>query len=235
MKILTNISPLFDNNGNLYLELNDKVFEFSIDNKNNLELYEIFNTDNFSYVIHEESQKNYNKKHLELLSNSTTLKSKVIREYIKDKEENPDVEYDSDEDIDTSMMNDINHQLQYYPEDLEVLETNDEEQEDNISSDELGFKFFGNINLKKLEEVEMKDNYFKENTLELSTYDTFIYNGDKETSELVFVSKLNSYNSPYRILLYKDGTIEFKVIGSIKKYYKIKLSEDLISIHLDRI
>ncbi len=234
MKIINNISPLFDNSGNFYLEVNNKVFEFSIDNKNNLELYEIFNTDNFNYVVHDESSSNYKKKHLELLSNSTTLKSKVIREYIKEKEENPDAEYDTDEDIDTNMMNEINHNLQYYPEDLEVLEQDNTEENQN-EDNEIGFNFFGNINLKKLEEVDMKDNYFKENTLELSTYDTFVYNGDMEHSELVFVSKLNSYNSPYRLLIYKDGSIEFKIIGSMKKCYKLKYDESLVTIHLDRI
>ena len=63
MKILNSIYPVFDHNGHFYLLFNNQnenqIYEFSIDNKNNLELYQIFKNDNFNYDILESSSDNF--------------------------------------------------------------------------------------------------------------------------------------------------------------------------------
>jgi len=233
MKILDNISPIFDSNGHFYLEYNNQVYEFSIDNKNNLELFKIHNNDNYQFRIHEESEDNFSeKKELNLLVKSNTLKSKIIREYIKEKEDNPDDEYESDDELDTNAIEDINAKMQYFPEDLEYIENASDSDENNT---DLRFEFYGNMKIKKLVEVditeinEINGNHIleKDNIVELSNYDTFMYNGDNEHSELVFISKLNNINSSYRILAFKDGTVILKIVGYARKNYKIKKDDNL--------
>ena len=234
MKILDCINPIFDSNGHFYLQLNDSVYEFSIDNKNNLELFKIYNNDNFQYQIKEECEDNFkDQRSIELLAKSNTLKSKIIREYIKEKEDDPDVEYESDEELDKGTIEDINSKLQYFPEDLEYLENQEESDEFET---ELKFKFFGNIQIRKLVEVDLTEvnelniKYIseKESISELSNYDTFLYNGDNENAELVFITKLNNIHSSYRLFVFKDGSVSLKIIGSSKKNYKIKLDKENI-------
>lgn len=232
MKILDCINPIFDSNGHFYLELKDQVYEFSIDNKNNLELFKIHNNDNFQFLIKDSEDNFADQKRLDLLAKSNTLKSKIIREYIKEKEDDPDIEYESDEDIDASTLDDINSKLQYYPEDLEYIE--DAENSDN-QYNETRFNFYGNIQIKKLIEVDISEineingKYIldkdKDIVRELSNYDTFLYNGDNEHAELVFISKLNEINSSYRLFAFKDGIISLKIVGGVKKNYKIKIDD----------
>jgi hypothetical protein len=238
MKILDCINPIFDSNGHFYLELKDQVYEFSIDNKNNLEIFKIFNNDNFQYRIKEESEDNFtDQTRIDLLAKSNTLKSKIIREYIKEKEDDPDIDNESDEDIDAGTIDNINSKLQYFPEDLEYIEEGENSEEcDSYSYNETQFRFYGNIQIKKLIEIditeinEINGKYIldkdKDIVRELSNYDTFLYNGDNEHAELVFISKLNVINSSYRLFAFKDGSIFLKMVGSSKKTYKIKLDGD---------
>ncbi len=226
MKILNEITPIFDITGHFYMELNNNVFELSVNNKNELEIYKIYNNDNFQYEILDKP--NFNIGNLNLLSNSNTLKSKVIREYIKDKSENPDEEYESDEDLDRSTIDEINNKMTYYPEDLEI--ENESLNEDDIDSDK--FNFYGKIDTKCLQEVTNNDIYY-ENDIEqtdiISAYDTFLYKGDENENELVFVSKNNKLNSGYRIVIYENGTICFKIIGSYKKIFQLVINNNNIS------
>lgn len=237
MKILNSLDLVFDSNGHFYLDYDKKIYEFSIDNKNNLEIFEIRNNDNFKFEI--ETRKDIlNISPLDLLTKSNTLKSKIIREYINEKEENsaPDEEYDDDH-LDSNTIDDINNKMKYFPEDLEYLE--DEYLEDERSGTnndyETEFLFFGNISVKVLCEIDLSEinedngkyvNYGDNENL--SSYDTFIYDRDIEHPELAFVSKLNNINSSYRLLVFKDGTIILRVIGGPKKIYKLKLDESNI-------
>ena len=238
MKILNSIHPIFDCNGHFYLQYNDQVYELSIDNKNNLELFKIYNNDNFQYQIKEESEENFsNKRSIDLLAKSNTLKSKIIREYIKEKEDDPDIEYKSDDEMnadDACDLNDINSKLQYFPEDLEYVDN--QEDSDDIDNHELKFNFYGSIQIKKLIDIDLTEinesniKYVveKENLPDLSNYDTFLYNGDNEHAELVFITKLNNINSSYRLFAFKDGSISLKIVGSIKKNYQIKIDKENI-------
>jgi hypothetical protein len=224
MKILNEITPIFDITGHFYMGLNNNIFELSVNNKNELEIYKIYNNDNFQYEILDIS--NFNIGNLNLLSNSSSLKSKVIREYIKDKSENPDEEYESDEELDKSTIDDINNKMTYYPEDLEI----ENESIDNDNDDDLDkFNFYGKIETKCLQEVTNNDIYY-ENDYEqsdiISAYDTFLYKGDENDNELVFVSKNSKLNSGYRIVIYENGTICFKIIGSYKKILKLVINND---------
>ncbi len=226
MKILNEITPIFDITGHFYMEYNNNVFELSVNNKNELEIYQIFNNDNFQFEVNEKA--NFTIGNLNLLSNSNTLKSKVIREYIKDKSENPDEEYESDEELDTSTMEDINNKMTYYPEDLEI--------EENINIDEdfleNKFNFYGKIDIKSLQEINVNDTYYEndiENTDIISAYDTFLYKGNESDNELVFVSKNGNINSSYRIIVHENGIIYFKIIGSSKKVYKLNIEENKIN------
>ncbi len=218
MKVLDEIIPIYDDYGNLYLKYNDKVYEFSINNKNDLELFEIFKNDNFNYDIVNNFD---NIKQLNLLSKSNTLKSKIIREYIKEKEENPDIEYESDEEISHSDYDDIHYQMQFYPEELEIIH------ESELIEDDVTYKFqyfSNNFIPNKLIEINNDcENY------NISCYDTFLYNNN----ELIFMSKPNILNSSYRIFLHSNGEVNLKIIGSIKKIYKISISDNNLILELN--
>ncbi len=199
MKILNEITPIFDITGHFYMEYNNNVFELSVNNKNELEIYQIFNNDNFQFEVNEKA--NFTIGNLNLLSNSNTLKSKVIREYIKDKSENPDEEYESDEELDTSTMEDINNKMTYYPEDLEI--------EENINIDEdfleNKFNFYGNLNKSML-------------LFDPPCFETLVL-GD--LMQVIFRTSIKNNQPFYRITFYSNNTIDLNIIGTKIKSYSI--------------
>jgi len=223
MKVLDIIEPIFDNQGHLYLLYKDIIYEFSIDNKNNLNLSEIIKSDYYTYEITDEP---FNINPLNLLSKFNTLKSKIIREYIKEKEENPDYELAEDESVDNETLEIINSTMQHYPENLEFIEEPiyDDDPLSNLSSDYVldnyQIKFFGDIILKKLKELYDDPTNYAE-------YDSFLYNNN----ELTYVVKSNILTSSFRIFLYNDGRVTLKVLGSSMKSYKLEIIEDKIKIN----
>jgi len=239
MKILNSISPIFDLNGNFYLLQDTKLYEFSIDNKNNLELYEIFKNDNFNYDILDESCNNFpdiNKLHL--LSKSNTLKSKIIREYIKECDDEFDENKDNDEnELDDDTLNEIHKNMQYYPEDLE-LEYESNNYDIDYDNNQLKFTYYGEGDevklLNEIDTTEIDENNvsyvceYDSNNENLASYDTYLYEGDCDHSNLAFVSKLNHVNSSYRLFITQDGNIVLKVVGANRINYKLKLEEKLL-------
>lgn len=241
MKILNSISPVFDLNGNFYLLYNTELYEFSINNKNHLELYQIFKNDNFNYNILDEECDNFPEiKKLHLLSKSNTLKSKIIREYIKECDdefdENKDNTYNEENELDDDTINEIHKNMQYYPEDLE-LEYDSNNYDIDYDDNQLKFTYYGEGDevklLNEIDTTEINENNATyvcdhDNSLNISSYDTYLYEGDREHSNLAFVSKLNHVNSSYRLFLTQDGNIVLKVVGANRVNYKLKIDEKLI-------
>ena len=246
MIILNKIYPAFDLSGHFYLQYENKIYEFSIDNKDNLEIFQVFDNDTYHYEIIDYD--NFNEdfldiSELKLLSKSTTLKSKIIREFIKENdnafEENKNNE-DNDCEIDDDTINEINKNMQYYPEDLELeYESNnyDIDHDDN----ELRFIYYGDSTIVKLlneidntEITEQNANYINDDsTKDLASYDTYLYSGDSDHSHLIFVSKLNYINSSYRIFISEDGSIVLKIVAANRVNYKLKITEN--KLILDKI
>lgn len=237
MRILNNIEPIFDKYGHFYLKYDNHIYEFSINGKDQLELFEIFNNDFFSYRIIEETKEI---KSLNLLSKCNTLKGKIIKEYIKQKQENPDEEYESDEELDGNTMETLNNKIQYNPEDLEYIEEENENNSDNeyIENDKDSyFVKYGNEKLRIFEEIndnEINGFYNLNEPQIFCDYDTYIYDGDENENKLEYINKISLFLSPNRIFVFKDGTIIFKIIGSSKKKYQLKINrenEELLLIH----
>ena len=241
MYLLDIIEPIFDKYGHFYLKFGENVYEFSIDNKNKLELFQIYNNEDFKFEIIEDKNEN---KNLNLLSKSNTLKGKILREYIKEKQDNPDYECESDEELDNDTIQNINSQLQYNPEDLEYLEDNDinTNSDDEYFDNSFNIVKYGNIKLRILEELDITEineiNGFYDKTNNdriFCGYDTYLYNGNENESELVYISKIKIISSPCKIFAYKNGDIILKIIGSSKKKYKLNIDKEKYLINLIEI
>ena len=217
------LEPVIDNFGNLYLTYGDQLFEFNIDRLDNLELYKI-NTDLESEFKFKIFDNNYldNTKELLLATKSKTLKGKVIHEYIKDKNKNKDrdLDHDLDPELDPDLDQEIDKYYDYCPEDLEFLNHDSNSEQESESE----FEFMGSLKIKRLVEILNNNNININNSI----YGTYIYTGEPDNSELVFVSKMRDIILSYRIFIYQNGTVILKIIGGIKKYYKIEKNEDNI-------
>ena len=128
MYLLDCIEPIFDKYGHFYLKHKDHIYEFSINKNNELEIFEIFNNDNYKFKLVANTQ---DIQSLNLLSNCNTLKAKIIKEYIKEKQENPDKDFDSDEDLDNDEIQTLNTKINFNPEDLEYIDNNNNDNNDN--------------------------------------------------------------------------------------------------------
>ncbi len=231
MYLINCIEPIFDKYGHFYVKYEDCVYEFSINGKDQLELFEIFNNENFKFRIVDDTIEN---KNLNLLSSCNTLKGKIIKEYIKEKQENPDEEYESDEELDSNTMDEINNKIKYNPEDLEYIDEDNE----NICSDEYiddsysYFKKYGKEKLRVLEEIndieinEINGFYDPTNIDNFSNYETYIYDGNENENKLEYINKISLSLSPNRIFVYKDGTVIFKIIGQTKKRYQLCINKE---------
>jgi hypothetical protein len=238
MHLLQCIEPIFDKYGHFYLKHHDHVYEFSINGKDQLELYEIFNNDNFKFRIVDDNKEIRN---LNLLSNCNSLKGKIIKEYIKEKSENPDEEYESDEELDSNTIQTLNSKIQYNPEDLEYIEEedentySDEEYVENSSfghCEELHFAKYGSEKVRILEEIddteinEINGFYDYNKIKNFCGYDTYIYDGTEIDNKLEFINKISLFLSPNRIFAFKDGSIILKIVGSPKKKYNLQINKE---------
>ena len=234
MYLLDCIEPIFDKYGHFYLKHKDHIYEFSINKNNELEIFEIFNNDNYKFKLVANTQYIQS---LNLLSNCNTLKAKIIKEYIKEKQENPDKDFESDEDLDNDEIQTLNTKINYNPEDLEYIDNNNNNNDDNDDNDDLYYISYGNNKLRVLEEEELEEidinidtnilyNYTESKNL--AGYDTYIYDDDK----LEYINKINTFLYPTRIFAYKDGSIILKIIGYPKKRYNLEVNKDTGEIFL---
>ena len=232
MYLLEYIEPLFDNYGHFYIKHKDHIYEFSINGKNQLEIFEIFNNDNYKFNIIDDTQELQS---LKLLSNCNTLKSKIIKEYIKEKQENPDnIEIDSDEELDTEEIQTLNTKIQYNPEDLEYIDNNIDDNIDNENNEDLYYIKYGNNKLRLLEEIDTNIDtnidtdilYNYTENKNLANYDTYIYDGNENENKLEYINKINIFIHPARIFAFKDGSITLKIIGYSKKRYNLIFNKE---------
>ena len=244
MNLLDSIEPIFDKNGHFYIKHYDHIYEFSIDSKNKLEIFKIFNNENFKFDIIED---NTNNKNLNLLSKCNTLKGKIIKEYIKEKQDNPDIDYESDEELDSNTMENINNKIQYNPEDLEYLDDDEKVHSDDeyfygtthTTYESLNIVRYGNIKLRILHEIdnseinEINGFYYNEsNSQQFSGYDTYLYNGNENENELAYVCKTSLFSSSTKLFIYKDGTVVLKILGTLRKRYQLEINKDTNEISL---
>ena len=239
MYLLDCIEPIFDKDGHFYLKHKDHIYEFSINKNNELEIFEIFNNDNYKFKLVNNTE---DIQSLNLLSNCNTLKAKIIKEYIKEKQENPDKEFDSDEDLDNDEIQTLNTKINYNPEDLEYIDNNNNDNNDNNddNTDDLHYISYGNNKLRVLEEeIEEIDTNIDTNILynyteskNLAGYDTYIYNNTENDNKLEYINKINTFLYPTRIFAYKDGSIILKIIGYPKKRYNLEINKDTGEIFL---
>jgi hypothetical protein len=190
---------LFDIGGNIYLNYNNKYYEFYADNSNSLLCENI--------DIHEMKQVNIPIGTLKLTNSLNSLKGKAYKEYIKELEQLEEEDIDMEED-------EFNIIQKYYPEDLEYSELEKKE----IIGDEETCEFLSNPEAKVLVPI-----YNIEDTI--ASYETLIYNKDISSGDLVFKSKMNSKFILYRLRIYESGEIAFRPISSSEQYYKLFLDD----------
>lgn len=200
------ISCTFDKYGNVYLSLfenPEEIYDLNISNTNNLfcEKYTISEkkTENTSPTL--------NIGELIPFYNNTTLRGKIIKDYLDD-------DY-SDNDSDNEFTEDI--QKKYWPEDLEFNEYMDK----RINTNEPYFSF--NLNTHK-NDLENKLIYDREHIHAL--YDTLIYEGNLEVNTLLMKTSLVNDIPLYRLSIFTSGDILFRAIGSTQLHYKILFDKE---------
>jgi hypothetical protein len=234
MQLQNGIHIICDGYGHIYLSKDlVKIYELSITNKNILDLYEIYKSSVFDYVLktQEELQlfrplKKYTKLKNKIFSDikeKTNLDEEYL-EYlknIKEKEFNDKLEqkYNNSEnfeetesdllDIKEIESEYIDTQIQYCPEYLEFIDDIDD------NDYETYYKIYCNIDNFNI----LKELYVDENVI--ADYDSFLY----QNNDLVFVSKLNIYNPSFRILIYDTNKIILKVIDKKDIIYSISYND----------
>lgn len=218
-----NIYELFDDYGNLYLNYDNNIYQFDITSNNTLELFKVNKSSAFDYQILDNNLNNYELNNLLLSNNDTSLKSNVIKNYVNNiNENNIDIEENKLTNDNTEIdftIDELNNKIIYLNEDLDF----DYEQYKFYDNDFHEDKFisFSNNQIPKLVEITQNNNY-NEFTLNMSIYDTYLYNNNK----LFFVNKLNNNTSSYRIIINNNNNkhlVKLKIIGGKMFNYNINI------------
>lgn len=195
----------YDINGNIILKIITTLYYLSIDDKDNLEFIEIYNTDNLITInqsIHLLNIKN--------TSDKISLRKKIIDEIEYDKEKDG---YDSFSDEEETHEYELEYKMfpenKYYYIDGEYKQTKKEY-----------------YNFAKADK-DMIINMFDKSIDGLANYDTLIIN--TEINKIHFSSELNNKNA-YRITISLDNKFTLNIIGSHIKHFDInykKIGEDI--------
>jgi hypothetical protein len=209
-KVLIN----FDSYGNIYFQTQsnpDKVYELSINGKSQLELFE---SDLKLDTLKSESDTKTGK--LNYTSNPKSLKGEVMRQMVREEEDQDENDVNSDiDDSDEEYYKD-----KYFVEDKEYFEDYDDDASDQ-ENDEEYFVFCSGEDQVKVYEAEDV----------LALYETILYHGNIEHGYAVFKTKLVGSLPLYRLNVYNEGTVlKFREIGQLEKLYELFIENDTLHI-----
>lgn len=215
-----------DSKGNIYFTVNDETYTIWIDKKNDI-TFEKVKKDIDSEAV----KVKYGK--IDNLTKGLNLKAKVIDEAIE--EDDHEIEDDEEE-------NSRRNYYKLYPEDKYYNVDHEEFNDEDKSSDDVPICYdaemlYDDSNYFESHDGDLNGEYFRfyglcdvsSKILPLSIYDTFIYNGDETSNNLVFKSELVNDTSNYRIYIYTLGKIRINIIGSEQKIFNICYDDKLFA------
>ena len=207
----------FDKYGNLYLSSDNVDYQLGVDSHNKpiLEegLFEIIKKEDFDFVdlIHKPPRPQL----------QVNIEKALIEEYGRD----PD-----DEGIDEEIFEEEEEYYvdPYFDENkmendfYDIYENNSEDDADIIDEDNGKMFGYDNVPYKFYKEEGFSiDVYDRCNGDVCPLYDTYIYDNNK----LSFISYSANNSSIYRLKLYSDGVIGFRLIGEEEKNYVIGVQD----------
>jgi hypothetical protein len=195
----------FDKTGNVFIKSNNDMYILEIDNANNISLLkdENYNTDD-----NDDAQYLTCDGLCDGICNICPTKiSKLCVIPDPDNKNNGDDKNDDDK---------------YYPENKNLLDIKDDDlQEDTLRACYDDHQFiFSSVKQNFDIEIINSDDF-------VALYDTFIYEGEPDGNELIFVSSCdNNVKLMYRLLIYTSGHFYFRPTGEIIKKNKLIISDD---------
>jgi hypothetical protein len=195
----------FDKTGNVFIELNNNMYILEIDNVNNISLlkdenYYANNNDGAQDLSCDGS-----------CDGTCNICPTKISKLCVISDSGPDDKND-----------DTNDDNKYHPENKKLLNIkNDNNREDNLQSSYDDYQFiFSSIKQNIDIEIINSDDF-------VALYDTFIYEGEPDNSELIFVSSCDDdIKLMYRLLIYTSGHFYFRPTGEKIKKNKLIISND---------
>jgi len=191
----------YDNNGNIYVIKDEKIYMFEIDKDDKISLFEInsnkitinLNTNNITY----------NK-----INKQNALHIKSIENAIDEMEEMSDEEKEQYTDIAEQYdMYKYHPEKRYYKEDVKINNSNDDYLDDefyDFYDEERCIEIYENNN----ELIKISSEF------DIPSFETLIINGDENSTDLIFRTQIINDQPLYRITIYSSGTIYLNIIGT---------------------
>jgi len=191
----------YDNNGNIYVLKDEKIYMFEIDKDDKVSLFEInsnkitinLNTNNITY----------NK-----INKQNALHIKSIENAIDEMEEMSDEEKEQYTDIAEQYdMYKYHPEKRYYKEDVKINNSNDDYLDDefyDFYDEERCIEIYENNN----ELIKISSEF------DIPSFETLIINGDENSTDLIFRTQIINDQPLYRITIYSSGTIYLNIIGT---------------------
>lgn len=213
---------IFDLCGNLYFGFNQKLYEININGSSQLLCEPSFVKLSAISTTNTIIQKGKFK----MTNGLNSLKGKAFREHIKELNKLNELEdYNILEDDNEQEFNRIQ---QYFPEDFEYFELIDKKKYD----------YYNNYDIFEYSEETPSVIFLSEENSKLDTpilesddecfplYETYIYNNDLSSGDLIFKTKFVGDAPIYRLRIYNSGEIAFRPIGEKENYYKLLLLDN---------
>ena len=200
-----------DDSGNIILKIHETYHALFINEKNNIEFFEIYNYNNLP-----NTNKNIQYNKINNIIQEKTLKSKITKEI-------EDIKCDYNDEIELDYENDI-QKYKICPEDkLFVVEDEDEDKDEDKDDNDENFDDF-EIYYKFSKSGNKNIITCLEKTLDSPPiYDTFVINDNNNT---VLVTMQSNEQSAYRIIFYTSGKIGLNIIGSKINIYYLEFNEE---------
>ena len=181
----------YDDNGNIYLLKDDKIYMFEINKNDNVSLFEINPN---KITINLNNEKINNKK----INKQNALHIKSVENAINEIEDMSDEEREQYTDIAEQYdMYKYNPEKRYYKEEIYMIDS-----DDNI--DERHIEIYKNQN----ELIKICSEF------DIPSFETLIINGNENSSNVIFRTEIINDQPLYRITIYTDGIIYLNIIGT---------------------
>lgn len=207
------ISFAYDNNGNIYLLKDEKIYMFEINKDNQVSLFEI-NPNKITINLNNTNEKNI--ENIKKINKQNALHIKSIENAIDEIEEMSDEEKEQYNDIaEQYNMYKYNPEKRYYKEEPHIIDSDDNADNDDESR------------------IEIYENNYEKNNLikitsdfDMPSFETLIISGNENSTNIIFRTEIINDQPLYRITIYTDGIIYLNIIGT--KIIKSKINELII-------
>lgn len=197
---------LHDEYGNFYIQLNDTIYFFNIDGKNNIQIEKLRN--NIILKKIEELKKGK----IKCLTSGNKLKAKIIDKTVSEFNEFDNFEDEDGNKDETYSSYQIYPEDKYYDkEDCQSIDSDESDHHDYSGFiDSVNFNFFG-----ECDSINVDD--FGYNSL----YDTILLSGSHDSTNIIFKSEVKGDTSSYRLNIFTEGYVILNIVGSERKLFKL--------------